>query len=215
MLSWAYVNLKPGVGKTTCAVFTCAALAERGFRPLLADCDPAASALRWSDLAGGFSFPVVGLAVTDVYRRIGDVLPAGVDAVVYDVPQIEDHARIARGVLRAAGCWVAPVAPSGIEVDRMSRVADEWEDVQSLRVTRADAVVLLNRTNRPEATRTGPDSEVRHALTDRGYHVLATQVQHSDTLYRQAFGCPVQAAGTAYESLVRELVTRQKARTLA
>ncbi|MGH3866497.1 MAG: ParA family protein [Pseudonocardiaceae bacterium] len=51
MLSWAYVNLKPGVGKTTCAVFTCAALAERGFRPLLADCDPAASALRWSDLA--------------------------------------------------------------------------------------------------------------------------------------------------------------------
>jgi hypothetical protein len=45
--------------------------------------------------------------------------------------------------------------------------------------------------------------------------VLATQVQHSDTLYRQAFGCPVQAAGTAYESLVRELVTRQEARTLA
>ncbi|MBV8541022.1 MAG: AAA family ATPase, partial [Pseudonocardiales bacterium] len=43
MLSWAYVNLKPGVGKTTCAVFTCAALADRGWRPLLADCDPAAS----------------------------------------------------------------------------------------------------------------------------------------------------------------------------
>ncbi|MEO7196082.1 MAG: ParA family protein [Pseudonocardiaceae bacterium] len=215
MLSWAYVNLKPGVGKTTCAVFTCAALADRGFRPLLADCDPAASALRWSDLAGGFRWPVVGLAVTDVYRRIGDVLPAGVDAVVYDVPQIEDHARIARGVLRAAGCWVAPVAPSGIEVDRMSRVADEWEDVQSLRVTRADAVVLLNRTNRPEATRTGPDSEVRQALTSRGYHVLATQVQHSDTLYRQAFGCPPVAAGTAYESLVSELLARQDARALA
>lgn len=175
MLIWSYVNLKPGVGKTTCAVFTCAVLAERGFRPLLADCDPTSSALRWSDLAGGFAFPVVGLAVTDVYRRIGDVLPAGVDAVVYDVPQIEDHAR----------------------------------------VTRADAVVLLNRTNRPEATRTGPDSEVRQALSARGYHVLATQVQHSDTLYRQAFGCPVQAAGTAYESLVGELVARQETRALA
>lgn len=215
MLSVAYVNLKPGVGKTTCAVFTCAALAERGFRPLLADCDRAASALRWSDLAGGFPWPVVGLSVTDVYRRIGDVLPAGVDAVVYDVPQIEDHARIARGVLRGAGCWVAPVAPAGIEVDRMSRVADEWEDVQSLRVTRADAVVLLNRTNRPEATRTGPDADIRQALTARGYHVLATQVPHSDTVYRQAFGCPVQAAGTAYESLVDELVDRQEARALA
>lgn len=33
-------------------------------------------------------------------------------AVVYDVPQIEDHARIARGVLRAAGELGGPVAPS-------------------------------------------------------------------------------------------------------
>ncbi|MGW0414206.1 hypothetical protein ACWDZX_23460, partial [Streptomyces collinus] len=29
--------------------------------------------------------------------------------------------------------------------------------------------VLLNRTNRPDATRTGPDADAREALTERGF----------------------------------------------
>jgi chromosome partitioning protein len=211
LMSWALVNLKPGVGKTTSAVFFAHALHRRGLRPLLVDSDPAASALRWADLAGGFAFPVVGLAIPGVYREI-DHYTRDVDAVVIDAPQLEDHAKIARGAMRYASCWIAPVAPAGIEVDRMSSVADEWDDVQSLRGTLADPVVLLNRTNKPEPTRTGPDAEVRAVLVERGYDVLTTQVPHHDALYRQAFGVPVEVEGTAYVDLADELVTRAEKR---
>lgn len=56
-MSYAFVNLKPGVGKTTSAVWLAHALHESGFSPLLVDSDPASSALRWSELAGGFPSP--------------------------------------------------------------------------------------------------------------------------------------------------------------
>jgi len=208
VMSWALINLKPGVGKTTSAVYLAAALAERGIPPLLVDADPGASALRWSDLAGGFDFPVIGLPVADLHKRIPEVVNSR-EAVVIDVPQMEDHARIARGAMRYAQGWIVPVAPSGVEVDRMARVAREMEDMQSLRNDPADAVVMLNRTNRAAATRTGPDADVRAVLTERGYHVLATQVPHNDSLYRQTFGTPVVAAGTAYEQVAAELLERQ------
>jgi len=157
---------------------------------------PEESLQRWSDLAGGFDFPVIGLPVADLHKRIPEVVN-GREAVVIDVPQMEDHARIARGAMRYARGWIVPVAPSGVEVDRMARVAREMEDMQSLRSDPADAVVMLNRTNRAAATRTGPDADVRQVLTARGYRVLATQVPHNDGLYRQTFGTSVVAAGTA------------------
>lgn len=56
-MSYAFVNLKPGVGKTTSAVWLAHALHESGLSPLLVDSDPASSALRWSELAGGFPSP--------------------------------------------------------------------------------------------------------------------------------------------------------------
>lgn len=207
MKSWVFVNLKPGVGKTTSAVFLAHALHAMGQKPLLADCDPAASALRWADLAGGFAFPVVGLPIAGVHREITHYL-SDVDAVVIDAPQIEDHAKIARGAMRFADCWVAPVAPSGIEIDRMSLVSEEWDDVQELRDAPADRVVLLNRTNKPQPTKTGPDADVRAVLTERGYTVLATQIPHHDDQYRQAFGLPVQVEDTAYMRLAAELTAR-------
>src|SRR5690348_4981782 len=94
VLTIALVNLKPGTGKTTSAVWLAHALHARGLSVLLVDADPAASALRWSDLADGFPFRVAGLPVRDLHRRVPDVA-AGVDAVVIDVPQIEDHAGVA------------------------------------------------------------------------------------------------------------------------
>jgi chromosome partitioning protein len=211
-MSYALVNLKPGVGKTTSAVFLCAALADAGYKPLLVDADPGASALSWSDAADGLGYPVIGLAVADLHRRLPDVIPAGVDSVVIDVPQIEDHARIARGAMRYARHWVIPVAPSGIEIDRMMvRVAAEMDDVQSLRADLADASVLLTRTNRATPTKTGPDADVRRALTSRGYEVLTTMIPHSDGLYRQCFGTRVDPRGTAYATLLDELLARREA----
>ncbi len=208
LLSCAFVNLKPGVGKTTSAVWLAHALYELGLPPLLVDSDPAGSALRWSELAGGFPFPVIALPVGDVHRRIDDFLGRR-QAVVLDAPQLEDHARIARSVMRHANEWIVPVTPAPIELDRMAPIQTEMGDVQSLRAEPARTAVLLNRTNRPDTTRTGPDADAREVLAERGFDVLDTQIARLD-LYSQSFGGPVHVQKTAYIDLANELLKRQE-----
>ena len=206
MFTCAIANLKPGVGKTTSSVWLSAALAERGLSTLLIDADKGRSAQRWEELADGLGYPVVSMPVTDLHRRL-DAVTSGRGAVVIDVPQIEDHARIARGALRWADLWLIPVAPSGVEIDRMmADLTGQLEDVQSLRDAPAEVRVLLNRTNRASPTKSGPDAEVRAVLTAHGFHVLRTQVPHSDSLYRQTYGTPITATGTAYADLAAELL---------
>jgi len=50
-LSVALLNLKPGTGKTTSAVWLAHIFAQAGRTVLLVDADPSGSALEWSDLA--------------------------------------------------------------------------------------------------------------------------------------------------------------------
>ncbi len=50
-LSVALLNLKPGTGKTTSAVWLAHIFVEAGKQVLLVDADPSGSALEWSDLA--------------------------------------------------------------------------------------------------------------------------------------------------------------------
>lgn len=212
VLTYAFVNLKPGVGKSTSSVFLAAALHEQGDDPLLVDADKGASALRWDELAGGLGFPVVGKASRTLYTALPD-LARGRGAVVLDVPQVEDHAVIARGALRFADTWILPIAAKGIEVDRMLAndiLRNFLDDTQSLRDRPADVVVLLNRTNTRHATKTGPDADVREVLQEKEFHVLDTQIPNNDGRYGQTFGLPVRALDTPYRSLLHELKARQK-----
>jgi hypothetical protein len=78
-LSIALVNLKPGTGKTTSAVWLAHVFAEAGNTVLLVDADPSGSALEWSDLAAmypglppqaAFPFRIVALPSRDLHRRV-------------------------------------------------------------------------------------------------------------------------------------------------
>lgn len=209
----ALVSQKGGTGKTTSAVEMAQACVELGLSVLIVDADKGDSALRWSDLAGaqgGLSFPVVGMAVTDLHRKVPGV-DDGREVVILDVPQVEDHRRVARGALLYADTWCVPVAPAGIEVDRMladGALADLMEEVQDARTdagqARAMVVCFFNRTNTAQPTMTGPDADVREALTDHGWTVAKTHIPHGDERYRQPFGCPIDA-DEHYLSLVNEL----------
>ena len=209
-ISIAICSPKPGTGKTTSAVFLSESLRAAGRDVLLVDADKGDSALRWYDLAGGLSFPVVAMQVTDLWRKLPAVVN-GRDAVVIDVPQIEDHRRIARGALRYADLWLIPVAPSGIEVDRLmtSDARDFLDEVQGERADAgqppATVVVIFTRTNRPVPTATGPDADVRQVLTDLGWSVAEAQIPHGDERYRQPFGCPIEP-DEHYERLLSELL---------
>jgi chromosome partitioning protein len=199
----ALINLKPGTGKTTSAVWLAHAIHELGRPVLLVDADPAASALEWSDLADGFPFRIIGMPSKELHRRVPEVAKPD-EVVIIDAPQMEDHKGIARSVLRLADELVIPVAPHGIEINRMSPVMEEIEDIQPVRTKPARVSVLLNRINRSSTTHV----ETREDLTEDGWTVL-TMVVPFVNRYSQSFGLPVKARATEFEALAEELLKRE------
>ena len=140
-LSLALVNLKPGTGKTTSAVWLAHVFAQAGNRVLLVDADPSGSALEWSDLAAmdpgvdpqaSFPFRIVALPSRELHRRVPEIAQDD-DVVIIDTPQIEDHAGIARSALRYADEVLIPCAPSPIEINRTTPVRDEILEMASVR----------------------------------------------------------------------------------
>ena len=203
MLTIALVNLKPGTGKTTSAVWLAHAFADMGLGVLLADADPAASALKWSDLAGGFPFRVGGLPVRDLHKRIAGLARAD-DIVIIDSPQLEDHAGIARSALRCADEILIPVAPTPIEIDRTGPLRDEIADTEAVRDVPARTAILLNRT----VARANSTADAREALTGLGYDVLAYTVPRLE-LFAQSFGGPLPVVGAdIWRGIAGELLTR-------
>jgi chromosome partitioning protein len=198
-LSVALANLKPGTGKTTSAVHLAYALHRRGHDVALVDADPAASALAWSDAVDGFPFAVYGLAVKDAGKR----LPRDVITVV-DLPQAEDHGAIVRSVLRRVDEITIPVAPTTIEVERTSGMADLLEELEEVRDRPARVAVLLNRV--VAGARSGAD--VRQALTDLGYEVLGPQIPRRE-VYALSFGTvPEDRRGGPFDLLAETYLKR-------
>lgn len=198
MLIIALVNLKPGTGKTTSAVWLAHAFADMGRTVLLVDADPTASALEWSDLAGGFPFRIVGLPVRDLHKRVTE-FARNDDVVIIDVPQLEDHEGIARSAMRAADEIVIPVAPTPIELNRSTAVQHEIAEIEPVRLRPARTAILLNRT----IAHANSTIEAREALTGLGYDVLAGSVPRLE-VYAQSFGAPPEPPGLPLWRFVAE-----------
>lgn len=201
MLRIAFVQLKPGTAKTTSAVWLAYAFHRRGFKVGLADADPGASALAWSDQAGGFPFRVAGLPMRDFHRRADEFAPDA-DVVIGDIPQMEDHAGIARSAVRWADERIVPVAPTGIELDRMGPVWDELDDLDAVSRPGARACVLLNRS----VTGAASTGTARRVLTAQGHTVLRTVIPRLE-VYAQSFGAE-PGQNSAYDALATELLER-------
>ena len=209
-LSIALVNLKPGTGKTTSAVWLAHVFAAAGHTVLLVDADPSGSALEWSDLAAmdpglppraAFPFRIVALPSRDLHRRVPEIARPD-DVVIIDAPQLEDHAAITRSAMRYADEVLIPCAPSPIEINRTTPVRDEITEVAELRDRPGRSTVLLNRC----VTRANSTANARAALEGLGYDVLRTAVPRLE-VYAQSFGIPVPARGLG--------VWRRAARDLA
>lgn len=201
-LKVAFVNAKPGTGKTTCAVWLAHAFAEAGYRVLLVDADPAASALAWSDQAGGFAFRIVGLPVKDLHKRVGEFARPD-DVVVIDSGQLEDHAGIARSALRIADEVIVPCAPTTVEISRTVPMLEEVEAINPARLVPARCCVLLNRT----ITNANSTAVAREALSAAGFSVLGMTVPRLE-LYAQSYGAPVERAGAVWSVIASELAVR-------
>ena len=197
-LSVALLNLKPGTGKTTSAVWLAHIFVEAGKRVLLVDADPSGSALEWSDLAAmdprlppmaAFPFRIVSLPSRRLHLRVSEIAHAD-DVVIIDAPQLEDHSGIAKSAMRYADEILIPCAPSPIEINRTTPVGHEIAEVQELRDKPARSAVLLTRC----IARAHSTANAREALEGLGYNVLRTNVPRLE-VYAQSFGLPIPQTG--------------------
>lgn len=192
------INLKGGTAKTTSSVFLAAALARRG-RTLLADCDPQASALSWSESAEekgeDLGFSVVGLPVRDVHKKIKK-LEGDYEHMVLDTPPGDE--RITRSALLAAEAALVAMSPAAMDVDRLRPTLELLMEVEP--VNDLAYGVLLTRVRR--ITRESRDA--RTALGELGLPVLATEVPLL-SFYSDSFGQTVSYARD-YEAVAAELL---------
>ena len=211
-LSVALLNLKPGTGKTTSAVWLAHIFVEAGQRVLLVDADPSGSALEWSDLAAmdprlppmaAFPFRIVSLPSRRLHLRVSEIAHAD-EVVIIDAPQLEDHSGIAQSVMRYADEILIPCAPSPIEINRTTPVGHEIAEVQELRDKPARSAVLLTRC----ITRAHSTANAREALEGLGYNVLRTNVPRLE-VYAQSFGLPIPETGRgAWRHVAGDLIER-------
>ncbi|MDQ4024468.1 MAG: ParA family protein, partial [Actinomycetota bacterium] len=114
----AIANLKGGTGKTTSAVFIAHVLHERGERVLMVDADQQGSALRWSELAGGWAFPAVGLPTKTLHQQLAGVADRDrYDVVVIDTPPLDEQRGAVMSALRVATDVLVPLAPTALEFE--------------------------------------------------------------------------------------------------
>jgi chromosome partitioning protein len=210
-LSVALVNLKPGTGKTTSAVWLAHVFAEAGHTVLLVDADPSGSALEWADLAAmnpglppqaAFPFRIVALPSRSMHRRLPEIALTD-DVVIIDAPQLEDHEGIARSAMRYVDEILIP-----IEINRTTPVRDEITEVEELRDRPGRSAVLLNRC----IARANSTANARAALEGLGYGVLRTAVPRLE-VYAQSFGMPIPDAGRdVWRRVAQDLIERPAAR---
>jgi chromosome partitioning protein len=126
------------------------------------------------------------------------------DVVIIDAPQLEDHASIARSVMRYVDEILIPCAPSPIEINRTTPVREEISEVEAVRDRPARAAVLLNRC----ISRAHSTASARGALEGLGYDVLRTAVPRLE-VYAQSFGMPVPETGRdVWRGVAHDLIER-------
>ena len=139
----ALVNLKGGVGKTTSALYFAAVAKERGEDPVVLDADHERSAFEWAR-AGELSFEVL-VAERDGLARQARALEREGRTVIIDAPP--NSREVLWAAAAVADRVVVPVAPTGVDVNRLRATLEVLLDVEATR-GELDTSILLTRWDR-------------------------------------------------------------------
>jgi chromosome partitioning protein len=134
------VNLKGGVGKTTTALYFAEAAKEEGRAPVVIDADGERSALEWSS-QGELSFEVV-TAEKDALARQARLLEKQGRVVIIDTPPNNRETLWAASAV--ADHVVVPVAPTGVDVNRLRATLEVLLDVEATK-GELDTSILFTR----------------------------------------------------------------------
>lgn len=192
---WAYSNLKGGVGKTTSAVYSGAALVWLGRDAVVVDASPQGSATKWqASVEDRSSWPVP--VVSAPRQRLGwtlQQLRREHEIVIVDCPP--ELVDVVREVVEVADLVVIPVAPSMMELDQLVPTLTVARDARVETVqtflTRVRAGTRMRRTG-------------REWLERNGVPCCGTEIPWREH-HNQHLGAPPRR-GTAYEDLVAELL---------
>lgn len=189
----AVANQKGGCGKTTISMNVAGCLGRAGYKVLLVDADPQASAIQWRNNREDSALPfhIQSYPFPTIHKELPTQFDqAGYDIVLIDCPpgavaKGDRKADITRSALLASHAVLMPVRPTPLDYQASAIILPLLQDVAFLR-QQPLAVYLVVNGKPPTKTRLG--SEARAAaeqiFTSEGIQI---EILHSEICTRQTF----------------------------
>ena len=190
----AVVNLKGGVGKSTSAVYF-ATVASGDGEVVVLDADTERSALEWA--SGELPFEVVAAERDRLARQARELEGKRRDRRVVIVDTPPNDREVLRTAASVADRVVVPVAPTGVDVNRLRATLEVLLDVEATRGELDTSILLTRWDGRKRLAREAEEFLGRFPLLDSRIRAL--------TRYEDGFGSRpwyLEEYGKAWEEVV-------------
>lgn len=202
MMQMAYViavaNQKGGCGKTTVSMNLAGCLGRAGYKILLIDADPQASAIQWRNNRedSGLPFHVQSYPFPTLHKELpAQIEQAGYEIVLIDCPpgigtKTDGKGDITRSALLLAHVVLMPVRPTPLDYQASAIILPLLHDVSFMRGEQQLMVLLLINGKPPSRTRLGAEARAaaEQIFVSQGMNI---RVLETEICTRQTYAeCP-------------------------